>query len=325
MEHKRLTKEEMLELLATSVEDWNNWRKNKGKYPIDLSGDRTFELMLPGASLVGANLSSANLSRVDMFEVDLSNAMLMGADLTEARLFQVNLSNANLMMARLNGASLVAANLTNAYLFAADLSDTFLGGTPQDPHLGANLTDANLTRANISGANLTGTNFTRTRLYGARYSADKLKNRVAGCASEQIRGNPFLKRDIADQEYIDAIEAEFSKTSWGRCKFYLWGAIDFGRSLSKVALGSLCLALYFGSFYSIARTMDLGILDYSARASSFLTPFYYSVVTYTTLGFGDITPANWFGEVLVVGEVICGYVSLGLLLAVLANKVARRS
>ena len=56
-----------------------------------------------------------------------------------------------------------------------------------------------------------------------------------------------------------------------------------------------------------------------------MTPFYYSFVTYTTLGFGDITPKRWPGEILEIFEVVLGYRTLGLLLTILANNVARRS
>ena len=66
-------------------------------------------------------------------------------------------------------------------------------------------------------------------------------------------------------------------------------------------------------------------MDYSRSADTALTPFYYSIVTYTTLGYGDITPQNWVGEVLVVAEVIMGYTTLGLLLSILANRIARQS
>jgi len=49
------------------------------------------------------------------------------------------------------------------------------------------------------------------------------------------------------------------------------------------------------------------------------------IVTYTALGFGDITPNNMAGEILVSIEVVLGYVTLGLLLAVLGNRIERRS
>jgi hypothetical protein len=55
------------------------------------------------------------------------------------------------------------------------------------------------------------------------------------------------------------------------------------------------------------------------------TPFYYSIVTFTTLGFGDVTPTNFWGEFWVTLEVILGYVMLGGLISIFANKIARRS
>jgi sorbitol-specific phosphotransferase system component IIC len=58
---------------------------------------------------------------------------------------------------------------------------------------------------------------------------------------------------------------------------------------------------------------------------TFFTPVYYSIVTYTTLGFGDVTPRTVRGELFVTLEVIIGYLTLGLLISILANKVARRS
>jgi hypothetical protein len=67
------------------------------------------------------------------------------------------------------------------------------------------------------------------------------------------------------------------------------------------------------------------VLDYQGSAHTWFTPFYFSVVTYTTLGFGDVKPATLIGELIVSSEVILGYTTLGLLLAVLAEKVARRS
>jgi len=38
-----------------------------------------------------------------------------------------------------------------------------------------------------------------------------------------------------------------------------------------------------------------------------------------------MTPNHWIGEILLVCEGILGYVTLGILLSILANRVARRS
>jgi hypothetical protein len=68
-----------------------------------------------------------------------------------------------------------------------------------------------------------------------------------------------------------------------------------------------------------------GMMDYSNSANTWFTPFYYSLVTYTTLGYGDVTANSLIGEMLVISEVVVGYFTLGLLLSILANTIARRS
>jgi hypothetical protein len=67
------------------------------------------------------------------------------------------------------------------------------------------------------------------------------------------------------------------------------------------------------------------MLNYKDSANTWFTPFYFSIVTFTTLGFGDVKPNGVVGELLASSEVIIGYLTLGLLLAVLAEKLARRS
>lgn len=54
-------------------------------------------------------------------------------------------------------------------------------------------------------------------------------------------------------------------------------------------------------------------------------PYYYSIVTFTTLGFGDVVPVNLAGQILVAIEVILGYLMLGGLISIFATKVFRLS
>ncbi len=56
-----------------------------------------------------------------------------------------------------------------------------------------------------------------------------------------------------------------------------------------------------------------------------ITYLYFSVVTFTTLGFGDVTPLNTPGKLWVMIEVILGYAMLGILIGIGLNKIARRS
>jgi hypothetical protein len=134
---------------------------------------------------------------------------------------------------------------------------------------------------------------------------------------DSCHGNPLFRRDALDQDYLDALEVKWQGT-WLSFIYRLWGLIDYGRSLWRVAVIAAIVVLAFGVVYSLypefsGRTKD---------AVGVFTPFYQS---FKAFAFGDITPSTTLGEVLVTIEAILGYTTLGLLVAVLAEKVARRS
>jgi len=65
-------------------------------------------------------------------------------------------------------------------------------------------------------------------------------------------------------------------------------------------------------------------VDYGDHPTSF-SPLYYSFVTLTTLGYGDVVPSSPGAQVVSVVEVVVGYVALGGLLSIFATKMARRA
>ena len=56
-----------------------------------------------------------------------------------------------------------------------------------------------------------------------------------------------------------------------------------------------------------------------------MTTLYFSFVTLTTLGYGDIVPTSAAARIVALVEVITGYMMLGGLLGIFANKMARRA
>ena len=48
---------------------------------------------------------------------------------------------------------------------------------------------------------------------------------------------------------------------------------------------------------------------------------YYSIVTFTTLGYGDIFPVTLFEKIIASIEVIQGYVMLGVFLTILQKRL----
>jgi len=146
--------------------------------------------------------------------------------------------------------------------------------------------------------------------------------------------NPLFKRYVADQQYIRSFQENHNVVYW------LWRiSCNCGRSLMLWAFWSLILALIFGLLYAdfscpsfLNDTFISDFLDWvdpkikiGDTANNWFTGFYFSIVTFTTLGFGDVTPADGAGQFWITLEVILGYVMLGGLISIFANKLARRS
>jgi hypothetical protein len=309
-----------IDILYEGVEAWNEWRrKNPGERP----------------KLAGEDLS----------EMDLTGVNLGEADLTDAELFQTDLSEANLKMATLRGADLSGADLSGAALYKAELADACLRGTKfrktdlnEADLSGANLneadiTGANLTRADITGANLRNANLAATNLTAMKDGGFREKRgRYYGIRGlDSCFGDPLFVRDAKDQDYLDTLEVAIDETPstgrrrWKRFWFSAWSLIDYGRSLGKLALGAFFVTMFFGVIFHLDSIFGWQFFEFPGSVDSPLTPYYFSIVTYTRLGSGGIIPTHWVGEIVLVCERILGYVTLGLLLSILANKVARRS
>ena len=87
----------------------------------------------------------------------------------------------------------------------------------------------------------------------------------------------------------------------------------------KVSFGVVYLML-IPVFAVIYDLLPEGYIAYSQLDDNILTNLYYSAVTITTLGFGDVTPLNEAAAVLVGAEAVLGVVVAGLFI----NQVALR-
>ena len=277
---------EQVELLRSGVEAWNAWRKEHPGIAIDLSE----------AALAGADLAQANL-----LKADLSRAHLGGADLTGAQLFGANLSGANLNAARLDAADLGWANLSEATMLSAEINGT------------------DLSCALLDGANVAHIVWDRRRMRGKYHGIRGL---------DSCYGNALFRRDAADQDFLDTIEMHWQGKRLLTYLFWAWGLIDYGRSIARVFLIATSLIVFFGLvYYANPQMIDFPLCNGVAASACDpgFSAFYFSITTYMTLGLGDVHPKTHWGELVVACEVTLGYLTLGLLLAVLADKLARRS
>lgn len=300
-------------IIDRGVESWNKWRRKNPTIEPELQGISLRERDLRGIDLKRANLQSSDLSYST-----LTNAQLAEADLEGSLINMADCEKASFFGANLQGADPYRVNLRNAIL------------------LEANLRDASLREANIKGADLRGAIFIGTNVTMIKYNrwAKYRSIRLNGCF-----GSPRFKRFAEDQEFIEELRAAW----WRKPIYWLWLVFaDCGRSMILWATWSVLSAGLFGAIYSGLHCKMFNYLPWIPEwfknllvdatpvlelppSATWFTPYYFSIVTFTTLGFGDVTPTNLAGEIWVTAEVILGYVMLGGLISIFSTKLARRA
>jgi len=311
-----------------------------------LRGVNFSDASLRGAQFDGARIVGANFEGARLRGCSFAGSVLTRANFRKANLVGVDFSNAQLQKVDFRDTTLTNANLEDAMLHGARLDNSDLSNV--------SLNGAAMIEANVSNSNLAGVTFDRsTRFRGIKVATcfgnaifvrfaqdqDYIESLIRRVRDDKLR----LDHELMDlRRKIDAMPRGPHEDPFPlffmNCRFFafrvpaqlrswmdktwmrLWALTDYGRSLWRVASFAVVVALIFGAVYKFGD-----MLDAKGNPDWWFTSFYYSVVTYTTLGFGDVTPCTKLGQVLVTLEVILGYVTLGLLISILANKVARRS
>ncbi len=291
---------------------------------------------LNGADLRKADLSGCDLTGAQLFKADLSGANLQDAILEDAELTGANLEGAILDGVRAGGAGFGGANLHKANLFRADLHESTL---TQANLSSANLHCVNLSHSRLREADLTGADLSEADLRFADLSLSKVANanfsnadlrhgrlrmmhlfKKATWLGVDIReinfaGAYLMRREIIDQNFIKEFR---SYNLASKLAYYPWMiTCDCGRSMFRWCVCIAVQLLIFSYLYSFVG------IDYGPH-QTLLSPLYFSVVTMTTLGFGDVVPTTIGGQVVAMTEVTAGYIMLGGLLSIFANKLARR-
>lgn len=307
--------------------------------------------MLAGARLGGQDLSGMNLMGCDLSGADLSMANLQGARLTGANLRGAIFHRANIASAQFLGCDATDADFSEvegaeAVFGSAELSGTnfFAAKMPEATFTQANLAGSDMRAANFEGARfreskLVGADLSRTNMQGADLSEASLERAVfvdadlretrlrhvkdfgetdwigVDIAGADFAGAYLVRRSIIDQNYLYEFKNR-SRTS--EIVYWIWWVTsDCGRSLMRWAMWTALVAVVFALAYT---TVSIDYGDYRTA----LSPLYFSLVTLTTLGYGDVLPASLPAQTLVLAEVVTGYVMLGGLLSIFANKMGRR-
>ncbi|MBI3271219.1 MAG: pentapeptide repeat-containing protein [Planctomycetes bacterium] len=199
----------------------------------------------------------------------------------------------------LAGEDLTGRDLSHVDFFAADLH-------------GADLSRSDLTETWLSHANLRGTRFDFSRMGGVLIDDADFDARTSfvGVDLNAVKFTlAVLLQDLAQgQQRIEHLKRRSPLLAW--C---LWITTDYGRSLGRWLAWCGAIILLFGLVFAGIP----GLINKTGMVDG----LYFSTVTFTTLGYGDIVPIGTLGKLLVLAEVAMGYLMGGLLVSVLARKV----
>jgi len=314
--------------------EWNEYRKKNPKEEIFLEGANIakarrvsdtqevfHEAYLKGAildkaHLEGADLRGSRLQRAFLSYAHLEKAKLEGAHLEGVRLYAAHLEGANLLAANLNGANFMFANLNDAILNSADLK-------------GAQLFYAQLKGTCLLNVSIEGASFEKAIVDSSTFlwecnvdcrSAHKKGTNFIGVGLDRLRIDPATKQ---------LLEYNIRRRNWGewytRHRLRQWSVklfwliSDYGKSTGRIMLTFFVLAIVFAFVYFLWPSCVM-VNGEVGDIRGIVHAIYFSVITMTTLGFGDIAanPDSWPGQVVLMVQVILGYVLLGAIVTRLA-------
>lgn len=264
------------------------------------------------AVLVGADFSDANVDGADFGSADLRKASFertsargasfRRANLEKAELSSIDLREADLRMAKVDDSGMAGVRIN---------SETKLGDrTVYDEQMEA--------RDNPSRKGDALEAAVRTYRQYERLSQD---NSLYSQASRFYRRSKDVRRRFNWEEnnYLSALTAEVSRTFTG-----------YGNKPGRVIMTAVAMMILSALVYPLVGGLynptDPGTVyavtlgeSTGAAAEAFLRSLFFSVLTFTTLGYGNLVPTTTVGRQMAGLEALLGSLVLALLVAVLTR------
>ncbi len=280
----------------------------------NFDGATLYKARLEGAEFLGSTFIEANLS-----ECKAARAGFGMTDFSSTNCFNAKLEDATFVDARIRKADFRAAKMARVRLLEADLEGTDFSQ--------ADLTDVDLRETNIDRAS-----FKTATMRGAQLREIKNYMRAEWIGADirdiDFTGAYLVRQHIIDENYLYEFKHQ-NKVS--KYVYFIWKwTSDCGRSLTRWGLFlSLNVLLFAFIYWGLDKWGAPGgggshLKGIDTLGGDFIPYLYYSVVTFTTLGYGDVSPVTTAGQIVLIVHIAIGYLGLGALLSILATKFASR-
>lgn len=274
---------------------------------------------LRGIRLAGVDLAVApGLSDTALDFAQFHNVSMTGLTLSNARLQFAEIGpDSELARCRMSFCDLRCAQLCESSLDGACVSDSDLRGA----------TFSDVTLANTTFSNI-------------RFSIESVGGRWFGPGPTTFRSSSLAAIRIADDSdlrFCDHLDDELSITRLERSRpivARMWHMLaNYGRSPLRVLAWAVGIWAFFGWLYA-GLPSPVGAPSFRPRLIRTSTcatevkgfaPYYFSAVTLTTLGYGDIAPApgSTLTQILICLEALLGVFLWGALVSVFLQNTLR--
>ena len=272
----------------------------------------------------GEPMDGFSLPRQDLREINLVNQTRnQGFQLTNSDLYRTNFEHAHLYKLDLSGSSLMKANFSRANLHYVNLENCNL--------LGVILKGAKIEHVNWGEqvnqekqAKLAKSRANQIDLY---QQAEEIYRNLRQTAEHQglfeSAGHFFQKEMVMRRRQLPkySFKRQFSRLVDLFC--------GYGERPLRVILFSLAIIFVFATLYFFSGLSFSGdSLAFDPEASLwanvkiFFSALYFSVVTFTTLGYGDLAPIG-VARALAAFEAFIGSFTLALFVVVFVKKMTR--
>ncbi|WP_096084907.1 ion channel [Agaribacterium haliotis] len=295
------------------------WHSSKTKTDSDLA-ERLEKRARSGKAMVGFNLRRANLSGIDL----VNHGHSQGFKLQHCDLYRCQLDRAHLFQLDLSSSSLMKANVSHS-----------------------NLNRANLSHCNLLGVMLDGAKLDNVQWHDSVYQEQLALRAKPGSdeqqdffeQAEEIYRN--LRRTMESQGLFENAGYFFKREMVVRryqlprfsLKRIYSKIVDlfcgYGEEPMRVVAFSLVIIFSFALLYFCAGVNDGDTLIKISPSAGlrhnleqFLHMLYFSVVTFTTLGYGDLSPVG-ITRAFAAIEAFIGSFTLALFVVVFVKKMTR--
>lgn len=274
-----------------------------------------------GHSLEGVHLAHADLSQLklprsqDDALLNFRNADLRHANLAKAHLFAVNFSGSNLMKTDLSGANINRSNLDKANLLGTCFTDTKMEDVKWGKRCRQEFEAKQQAKKHMMVQAIQ--NYTEAEEI---YRKLRIECEARGLYDEA--GHFHYRERVMHQTLLPKYS-----TQWWLSRL-VQIVCGYGESAARVVVFSFGFIFLCALAYGFLPLSGGSALQFSLDKSltSNLSVLgnctYYSVVTFTTLGYGDIAPLG-FSKVLAALEAFVGAFSMSLFVVVFVRKMTR--